>query len=347
MKTFRTTLLCLSMVCTTASGGEERFSIFGDALLRYEDETQHIDIADRERLRLIARLGAHYQLNQTWAVTARLRTGLKNRQNVPAITIHKFTDQPTPDSDIFVDQLFVAGKWHNSRLQAGKIPWSSWQNTDMFWDRDLNPVGFHFAHQVNKDTKASVMVANPLDGNNDTIGTIVVAQWQQSYQWQDWQFKIAPWYVSYSGEEGAEFATRDTQIDNQFFRIALNARNNNWSFGLDMGRSLESFDATQFGGFTDDKNAYAAEIKYGGLKQTGDYQAHIRYLHIERFGVITEFAQNATQRFGTNDVKGWDLRLRRKMAYNWWLGTRFSKMERITGNEEEGNRFRVETQYRF
>ena len=72
MKTFRATLLCLSMVCTTASGGEVRFSIFGDALLRYEDETKHIDIADRERLRLIARLVL--TTNNQPAVTARLRT---------------------------------------------------------------------------------------------------------------------------------------------------------------------------------------------------------------------------------------------------------------------------------
>lgn len=345
-KLFFCPLICLVNFAAQSSSND--VSVFGDALLRYENETQHQSITDRERLRLIARLGAHYQLNDNWTVTGRLRTGLKNKQNVPAITIRKFNNQPTPDSDVFVDQFFFTGKWHNKKLVAGKIPWSTWQNTDMFWDRDLNPYGIHVDHNFNSDSKVSLMLAKPLDGNSDTVGSLLVAQWQLSYDWQDWTFKIAPWVVSYSGEENAKLARKDTQIDNHFLRLAINAKYNKWSFGIDAGHSMKSFDSEVYGDYADDRSAFAFEVKYGGLKNTGDFQGYIRYLHVERFGVITEFAQNATQRFGTNDIAGWDLRFRRKMNKHWWLGARLSEMSRLTNNnDEQGRRFRIETQYKF
>ena len=268
---FAFVLILMSLsTAVIANGNKNKLSVFGDAVLRYENETRHINLADRERLRLIARLGASYQLNDSWKLTGRLRTGLKDKQNVPAVTLHKFNEQPTPDSDVFVDRLFLSGNWQNSYLKAGKIPWGSWQNTDMFWDRDLNPIGVHLDYQINSNNKLSGMIAKPLDGNSSTIGTISVLQWQHNIKWQDWTFKIAPWYVNYSGEDGAEFARKDTQLDNQFVRLALNAKYQKWSFGLDLGRSLESFDSQQFGEFADDKNAIASEIKYGGLKSPGD-----------------------------------------------------------------------------
>lgn len=340
----------LPLCCTTqvvAAKKNETLRIFGDALLRYENETRQINLVDRERLRLIARLGVHYKLNNTWQFTGRLRTGLKDKQNVPAVTLYKFTDQPTPDNDVYIDRLYATGLWHNKKLLAGKIPWSSWQNTDMFWDRDLNPLGIHLEHKFNNHNKISLMLAKPLDGASGLVGKLFVAQWQYSTFWEDWDFKIAPWWVSYRGEANAQFARKDTQLDNQFARLALNAKYQNWSFGLDVGHSLESFSAEEFGEFADDKTSIATEIKYGNLKEVGAYQAHLRYLHVERFGVITEFAQNATQRFGTNDIAGWDFRLRRKMDKNWWLGMRFSQMSRLTGKDEQGNRFRIEVQYRF
>lgn len=326
---------------------ETDFSVMSDVMLRYESESGHHNIPQRERLRLIAHLGAQYQINQHWTISGRLRTGLKNKQNVPAITIHKFNDQPSPDSDIFVDRLFVEGKLNKLKITAGKIPWSSWQVTDLYWDRQLNPIGVHLDYQINHQQHLAHMSALPLDGHTGTVGQLHVSQWRYQFNYHDWTLNIAPWLMLYKSQDHAEFAKRDTQFDNQLLNLSIRAKKGKWALGLDLGRSLAAFTTPDIAHFSDQKNARAIELKYGNLKQKGNFQGHLRYIHFERFAAITEFASNATQRFGTTNVAGWDLRIRRKMAASWWLGARFSHMSRLVGKPESGNRFRVEVKYHF
>lgn len=88
-------------------------------------------------------------------------------------------------------------------------------------------------------------------------------------------------------------------------------------------------------------------MKHGNLKQVGNYLWHARFLRVERFAVITEFAQNATSPVDTSNTQGIDLRLRRKMGKKWWIGTRFSRLQRLVGLQEEGIRFRIEARYDF
>ena len=73
----------------------------------------------------------------------------------------------------------------------------------------------------------------------------------------------------------------------------------------------------------------------------------LKYLHVERFAVVTEFAQNASSRFATSNFKGWDLRIRHKLFENLWLGGRLAKTQRLVGQPEQSVRFRLETKYTF
>ena len=320
---------------------------YANAILRYENEVEHDFFRDRERLRLIARAGIDVKFNETWSTRIGLRTGLKNRQNVPAITIARFTDQRQPPNDIFIDRFYITGKFDNLKLNIGKIPWGTKQVSDIFWDRDLNPQGVHLDYTLDKNNTFSVAHFAPLDGATNTIGQMSIAQWQHKLKIKDWQWTIAPWLVNYNGQADADFARRDTAIDNRFVRLSTFIKKGAWQFGLDLGRSIESFDQFTDQGFDDQKNSVVAEIKHGNLKQVGNYQWHVRFLRVERFAVITEFAQNATSPVDTANTQGFDLRLRRKMGKKWWLGTRFSQLQRLVGLQEEGIRFRIEARYDF
>lgn len=337
-----TTALCLS----TANANSSPFTLFGDTLLRYENEHSHLNIPDRERLRVVAHLGAKYRLNKDWQLIGRLSTGLKNKQNVPAVTIHKLNDQPTPDSDVFLERFYIKGKLSSADVTAGKLPWQSWQVTDTFWDRQLAPYGIDMSFQKNDAHTLYAMYAKPLDGNKDTVGELFVGQWQYRYEHNNLRFTIAPWLVSYKGQENAVHAKRDTQQDNLFARLSIEARYGAVSVGADVGRSLSSFDKSDFKEFADQQHSFALQLGYGKLENPGDYQTHLRYLHVERFGVISEFAQNAVARFATSNLRGWDIRVRRKMNDSIWLGSRLSSIEEIIG-EEKGVRLRVEAQYKF
>ena len=172
---------------------------YANAILRYENEVEHDFFRDRERLRLIARAGIDIKFSDTWSSRAGLRTGLRDRQNVPAITISRFTDQRQPANDIFIDRLYITGKFDHLTLNIGKIPWGTKQVSDIFWDRDLNPIGLHADYSLNNKNKFSAANFAPLDGEDGTIGQMFVAQWQHKRHIKGWQWTIAPWFVSYNG----------------------------------------------------------------------------------------------------------------------------------------------------
>ena len=337
----------ISAICLMAPAQAAETQFYGDVLLRYENERSHLQLPDRERIRMIAHAGVKLDWDDTWSFNARLSTGLKNKQNVPAVTLHRFNDQPLPDRDIFVERLFATAKFGATTLHAGKIPWKTKQVTDVFWDRHLNPIGLHADVKFADDQLLQLATFKPLDGNSATVGHMSVIQYHKAFSFNDMKLTLSPWFVHYTGEADAQFARKDTQFDNQFVRLSTKLAFGPYQLGLDLGRSLEDFAPEQVGEFHDQKTSIAAEFKYGNLKEVGAYQAHLRYLHVERFSVVQEFAQNATSRFATANFKGWDFRLRRKMADDWWLGTRISDIQTLIGKQEEGIRFRIEAQYKF
>lgn len=322
-------------------------TFYGDILLRYENEHSHINIAERERIRSIIHGGLKTQWSDMWSTNVRLSTGLKNKQNVPAITLHRFSDQPQPDSDIFVERAFVQGKSSNWYLQAGKVPWKSKQVTDIFWDRDLNPWGVNAEYALSPNYKLFFSYYQPLDGNSDTVGDMYVLQLQSTFKSGNWEFGFSPWFVDYQGEANAEFATRDTQYDNRFIRLATYAKYGKFKIGLDYGHSLEDFDHIGNGEFANQRDSFGLRVQHGGLKNVDDTFYLFTVMRVERFSVVTEFAQNGVTRIANSNMKGWDFRVRRRVHEDWWVGLRLSGIERILAPIEEGVRLRIEAKYSF
>ncbi|UAA40488.1 putative porin [Paraneptunicella aestuarii] len=340
-------LISATFVLLTATEASSDTQLYGDILIRYEDEGNHISLPPRERMRLIAHAGIKTQWTENWLTHFRLGTGLKNKQNVPGITIHRFSEQPQPDSDIFLERAFIQGKGENWKVEIGKVPWNNFQVTDIFWDGDLNPWGMNFNYEVSAQSTLYLSYYQPLDGNSDTIGDMSLIGFQWREKMGNWQLGITPWFVDYQGESNAQYATKDTQYDNQFLLLSAYAKYGMFKVGLDYGHSLDDFDYVANGKYSDQKESVALEFAHGGLKSSGDWLIQFRLLKVERFGVVTEFAQNAVSPFATSNFKGVDLRIRRKMSPEWWLGMRFSDIQRIIEPLEEGYRFRIEGQYKF
>jgi len=82
--------------------------------------------------------------------------------------------------------------------------------------------------------------------------------------------------------------------------------------GADIGKSMENSEHFPLADFSDQKNSYAIELRHGALKPVGGLLTQLRVFKVERYGVVGEFAQNAVSRFATNNLKGWDLRIRKK-----------------------------------
>lgn len=317
---------------------------FADTLLRYENETDSIGIKDRERMRVIAHAGVKSSWTTNWSSTVRLSTGLKNKQNVPAITVHRFSDQPQPDSDIFVERAFLTGKFDGLKINMGKIPWGSKQITDVFWDRHLSPVGISADVNASKTHSFHFAHFKPLDGQTSTVGSMTVLQWQFKYQLEDIELAVMPWFVNYKGETGVLYAKKDTAVDNEFYRLSAYMKKGKWRLGTDIGKGNPKGNNTSQ---SSEDASIAVELRHGGLKKVDSVLTQFRVFKVERYAVVGEFAQNAVARYATNNIEGWDIRVRKKMSAKWWLGMRYSDTESIVGSEQRGKRFRVEAKYNF
>ena len=342
--------LCCSVIISSialpvTAVADQHHDINGSVLLRYEDDFDHRLFKERERLRLIADLGLNSDWSEHWFSEIRLSTGLKNKQNVPAITIYRFNSQPSPDDDVFLNRYYLGYRSGKFITQAGKVPWQIKHNTDMFWDMNLNPYGITARYDKDNNTRFDGGFIKPLDGKDDTVGTLIYLAARWTFPVGQYTLTLAPWFVDYQGEENAEHATRDTQFDNRSIRLGATLAAGPYKLGLDIGHSLDDFAVLDQ--FKNEKTAWIAQLKYGNLKKPGNIDASVRWLHVERFGVITEFAQNGTSRTATSNFEGYELRLRYKIQANWWVGARFSDITTLVGIQREGKRFRFETKYSF
>jgi hypothetical protein len=337
-------ILCVSLLIAKHAQATD---LSADVLVRYENETGQNNLAVRKRMRLIAALNLKHQFSQKWVFNAQARTGLKNKQNVPALTFHRFTEQNQPDNDIFISRLYTKASFDKLAVYAGKIPWKTHQVTDLFWDRDLNPIGLHLDYRLNSAYKLSFASFKPLDGATGTVGHMSILQLNTKLDTQFGTITLAPWFVNYQGQEGAEFAKRDTAQDNRFIRLSAALKSGKWQVGADLGRSIQQLSINVPTELANQKLSYTLELKHGNLKHTGSYLTQLKYLHVERFAVVSEFAQNASSRFATSNFKGWDLRIRHRLNKRSWIGARLSKTERLIGTPEQSLRFRIETKYSF
>ena len=338
-------MAAITLLLAVSGSQASELDIYGDVLLRYENSWDHNFKQDIERMRFIGHLGASYTANDNWFFTTRFSTGLKDKQNTPAITIHRFNDQPLADKNVFLEWIYARYTRGDFKFTAGKIPWQLKNTTDLFWDRDLDPWGFTVAYQLSDNNQFLGGVILPLDGQSSHVGRLVYASYTRKWQQDDLKFTLTPWYAGYEGEQHAYHATRDTQYDNHTLRLSGAVKQNAWQLGFDAAHSISDFSTVP--GFEDEKTALVLELKHGSLKKAGQAQAYLRYLHVERFSVLREFAQNGTTRLDTGNYKGWEVRYRYKLQDNWWVGARFSDTETLVGPKETGKRFRLETKYSF
>lgn len=339
---------CLAPFCLINKAVASEFSAFGMSILRYENEKKLNGNTDRERLRLIAQGGIKYKLNESSTFITRLSTGLKNKQNVPAITIKRLNSQAQPDNDIYFDQIYLKYIRKGVEYRIGRTPWSFGAETDTFWDRHLNPLTAYAKYTINDTQSFSAAFIKPLDGQSNTIGNMFIAQYSFGARYQDIRFQFRPWLVQYKGESDARFAKRDTQYDHSSIRLATGATYKKWRIGLDVGYAFNLDSAIEeTGGLEQQNKSIVSQITFGNLKAVNHWQWHLRYMHVERFAVISEFGQNAIAAKLTSNFSAWDTRFRYRITPSIWVGARLSLSQSLLGDFSQSNRFRIEARWAF
>lgn len=337
-------VLLSNAVCADDKGLD--YKVYGAGLLRFESDYDAAGRNDVERMRFVGLLGVKADFGDSgFFGNARLSTGFKSNQGIPAIIIHRFNDQKLGEQDVYFDQMYLGYKNKQFSVKAGKVDWPLPMTVDMFWDMNINPYGISFEANVSEQGILNVAALRPLDGTDNTIGTLNLLSYRHSWKMGDVTYMLNPWYVDYQGENGAIYATKDTQYDNSSLRLTTWAKFDQWKLAFEYGRSLDDFAVSD--AFKNEKNAWATSVIYGNLKKIGSYEASYSWLHVERFGAITQFAQNTMMGFSTTNFEGPDARFRYKVGKNWWVGFKYSGVSELAGPTRNGKRLRVETRVSF
>jgi len=153
-------LLTAAMAPVTATAAiavtdDGSLKLFGDARLRFEYDNRakqkNVDITGatehRDRFRLRARIGALYAPDDTWSMGLRLRSE-SDALNSPHQTTGFFSNSVSGsgrNQDFGLDRVYIklnvpvpGGQFS---VWGGKNGFNLWQQTEVWWDDDLQPEG--------------------------------------------------------------------------------------------------------------------------------------------------------------------------------------------------------------
>jgi len=147
-----------------------KVKLFGDVRVRVEAddrEKQNGTTSNREHWRYRARFGITFKANNEWSGRLRLATG--NGVNSPHNTFSTASSPPS-GTNLGFDQAYIAFTGiKDLTVIGGKTGLNFWQQTEVFWDNDINPDALAVAYKAGPLTLNAAYVV-VTDGNrNDDV----------------------------------------------------------------------------------------------------------------------------------------------------------------------------------
>lgn len=343
-------------------------TIYGDLRLRYEydwdsENQEGVPRSDRNRGRIRARVGVGYQIDESWSVGVRARTGSTHSQQSPHLT---FTtdDGPRDDFDVVVDKYFLQYKHKAVSLWGGRNNLPFWYQNELFWDEDVTPTGaggsYDWTVGEGKLTAATGAFFLP-DGGYGLNGQMIGGQLKWTSKVKPGQLTVAAGLNYMFGEGGAsDLRNRNGERD---YMIGVGSVQ--WTipwgrlpvtFGADVFYNFLNYDAADVAPFPvsseDEVLGYVLSAQLGQLKQRHDWLIGYYYAHIETFAVNAAYAQDDWIRFGSgpqtdaSDFKGHEFRAAYALSPKVNVVARLYLVEAIT-TVQDGNRFRLDLNWRF
>ncbi len=349
----------------------DKFKLYADFRLRAESDfgsqnSSGVARDDRSRIRVRARFGMNYKASENVSFGMRLRSGSDNSQQSPHITIIDFDDNDTGDANFNWDKWYVKGKSGNWSGWAGRNSFPFWKPNEMFWDDDVTPAGLALAYKIPSinltfnggyfSLPAGMQQFSGNLGGLQAVYKLKLAKQHMTFALGCYKFdanSTDPDNGIYLQNNG----TRDYNICVANFQDQMTVGGKPLVFGADYMDNSESYSAadlvgTSSGVTANDTSGYVLYAKWGSLNNAGDWLLGYHYAHIEELAVNNSFSQDDWVRWGTatqtrgSNIKGHELRGAYAYASDVNLVARLYLVEAIT-NVEDGNRFRLDLNYKF
>ena len=346
-----------------------RLAIYGDVRLRAESDwdsrqSDGMERADRDRLRVRARIGFNYAYDEHISFGARLRTGNPQDQQSP----HQTLGDEFETKGVNFDRAFVKGTWSHGWVWGGKNVSPFWAQNELFWDEDVTPEGVA-AGGVFKLGESAVRLKPTAgyfiiegSGSSNSFGDkshMAAAQVALEAPLSRVDLSGAVGYYAFSDNP----ATTDIALADMDYAIwvagarAVFKTARPLSIGVDYMRNVEDYAPTLFN--EDQDTGYVFQINLGQLKQRKDWLVGYYYAHIEKFAVVARLAQDDWLRWGSasdtrsSNFEGHELRLAYAFGPSWNVMLRLYDVEGIELESptavalEDGRRARLDFNIAF
>ncbi len=317
-----------------------KVTLFGDVRLRIEAddrEKQNAVTNNRERWRYRARFGVAFKVNDNWSGKLRLATG--NGMNSPHNTFST-ADSPPSGSNLGFDQAYIAFTGvKNLTVIGGKTSFNFWQQTEVFWDNDINPDALALVYKTGPLTLNAAYVV-VIDGGWSDDLTAFTYQGVYNGGSGNMKYTLAVGGASLDAPTDMD-ATDDGLVDglhaDNHWIISGQLRTGPWRLGIDYLQSNADTEDT----------AYVAQIRFKVNKVLG---LRAYYYYVETYatpgdGVFTQ------DNFGSNEpsadnLKGPRLQLDYNLGPNSSMDVRYYNAKLITkGVDTQDDRSRMQINF--
>ena len=366
-----TSILTAGIIITIPNISQADLKVTGDFRFRLEsdwDSKKSDGITEREdrtRARIRARLNINYD-HENWAFFgARLRSGSDDSHQSPHLTILDFNENDTGDADFNFAKWFFKLKKDNTWMWVGRNSLPFWKQNELFWSDNVMPAGMAVGLNFGSGTSVAVNAGYfslPV-GMKEFSGNLGLGQIVVSTKTAGATLTGAAGLLTFDGNSDDEDAVtllngnglRDYSIWIASLQAKFKVGSLPLKIGVDFIHNDEDYD-NKFDSFAyanrDETDGYVGSIHLGNLKVPGDWLLSYYYAHIETLAVNASYAQDDWVRWGSptesrlSNMEGHEIRVGYQFTKQFNTVARLYIVEAIT-NEEDGNRFRLDFNYKF
>lgn len=345
-----------------------KFGLYGDFRFRFENDfdserANGAERADRQRLRIRARIGFNYRPAPLFSFGVRFRTGAWRIQQSPHVTIHDFEGSPKGPRDLLLDKYYFQIKGERSSAWVGRNSYPFWKQNELFWDDDVTVAGFTGRHDYKPENARLSLIGGfyfNTDGMDHFVGNMVAGQVVYGRKCNSADFNFATGLFFLRGEEGARNlldgnGARDYDLWTGDIQAKFATRIP-MTLGLDLAYNLKSYSPNDPDPFTaanhDQKTGAVVSVRFGNPSKLGGFVIGYYYAWIETFAVHASYAEDDWLRFGNqtqtaaSDFQGHEIRGGYAPVKNMLLLARLYIVDAIT-TIQDGSRFRFDFNYEF
>ncbi len=364
---------CIFATCamTIPSIAQADLSLSGDFRFRLESDfdsvkSNGVEREDRARTRIRARVRLNYEHNDWASFGAQMRSGSDDSHQTPNITIVDFDDNDTGDLDFNLDKWYFKAKKGGAWTWVGRNSIPFWKQNELFWSDNVTIAGMGLGFKAGGNNQFAINTGYfslPV-GMREFSGNLALGQAVFSTKFGGSGFTAAAGLLSFEAnaddDDAIVLLTKNGLRDYQIWVGSLQAKFMLGSLPLTIGgdwiHNDEDYSETDPDPFTvknrDETEGYVGSIHLGQTKNPGDWQLGYYYAHIETLAVNASYAQDDYARWGSavearlSNMKGHELRFKYKATKELGIVARLYVVEAIT-TDEDGNRFRLDFNYKF